>query len=149
MAIKKLKVSIEPPKPRRKCLLLVPRSEHSDAVSKVVRSVLMESGVSPVSFEDRMQVGALWVDGIMASLREADFLIADVTGRNANVLFELGIAHGLGKPFVLLVSVAGNGDIPSDLMGYQYISYDPTNILVLHSRLNRFVQHVVERLERT
>ncbi len=95
-----------------------------------------------------MQVGALWVDGVMTSLREADFLIADVTGRNANVLFELGIAHGLGKPFVLLVSVDGNGDIPSDLMGYQYIAYDPTDIYMLRSKLERFVQHVVERLGR-
>jgi predicted nucleotide-binding protein len=96
-----------------------------------------------------MQVGALWVDGIMASLRAADFLIADVTGRNPNVLFELGIAHGLGKPFVILVSVDGNGDIPSDLMGYQYIAYHPGDARDLQGKLGAFVEHVVERLRRS
>ena len=31
----------------------------------------------------------------------ASFLIADITGSNANVFFELGIAHATGKPVIL------------------------------------------------
>jgi hypothetical protein len=35
---------------------------------------------------------------IWQSINGADFVIADITGRNPNVLYELGIAHALAKP---------------------------------------------------
>ena len=133
-----------------KCLVLLPSNrgvETAYHLSRTVNEVLLMNGVSAISFEDRVATGALWVDGVLASLREADFIIADVTNRNPNVLFELGIAHGLGKPFVLLVSANSEGDMPSDLLGYQYITYDPYEEITLSKKLNRFVGHVASRLE--
>ena len=51
-------------------------------------------------------------------------VIADCTGQNANVFYEIGIAHTLGKPVILITQRAA--DIPFDLRQFRYILYDNT-----------------------
>jgi len=51
----------------------------------------------------------------------ADLVVADLTGRNANVYYELGIAHALRKRAILLAQQAS--DIPFDLTAYRAIIY--------------------------
>ena len=43
---------------------------------------------------------------ISDQISSASFLIADVTGANANVFFELGIAHATSKPVIFLTQDA-------------------------------------------
>lgn len=135
--------------PVLKCLVLIPSDPSVAQLRNAIFRVFAKRNIELLSFEERIEAGALWVDGILASLRASDFVIADMTRRNPNVLFELGIAHGIGKPFVLLVSSDSNGDIPSDLLGYQYIAYNLDQPQRLESRLDSFVQHMVAKLGRT
>ena len=131
-----------------KCLVLLPFDASTKRLEDTVQRVLRENRVEPLSLEKYLRPGARWVDEMYGLIRSSDFLIADVSRKNPNVYFELGLAHGLGKPFVLLLSVeAGETGIPSDLMGYQYISYDPSNLSTLSSRLARVVESVALRAE--
>lgn len=61
------------------------------------------------------------VEDIWSSILSAHLVIADITGRNPNVFYELGIAHTLGKK-VILISQDTN-DIPFDLNRYRHIIY--------------------------
>jgi len=49
-------------------------------------------------------------------------LVAELTSRNPNVFYELGLAHALKKP-VVLVS-AKEDDVPFDLQHIRVIYYD-------------------------
>ncbi|MBZ0279202.1 MAG: toll/interleukin-1 receptor domain-containing protein [Anaerolineae bacterium] len=51
-------------------------------------------------------------------------IIADCTGRNANVFYELGIAHTLGKPYILITQNVK--DAPFDIQGKRLIEYQNT-----------------------
>ncbi|WP_017326079.1 TIR domain-containing protein [Synechococcus sp. PCC 7336] len=93
--------------------------------------------------------GARGSDERLESLRRSDFIIADLSEANPNVFFELGVAHSLRKPIVILVSTEGNGSFPSDLLGYQYITYNPQNLLELEMRLEKLVRAMQSRLETT
>lgn len=53
------------------------------------------------------------MDQIIAGIQEARVLIAELTTRNPNVLYELGLAHALRKPVVLVSN--NEGDVPFDL----------------------------------
>src|SRR5215467_11752121 len=70
---------------------------------------------------------------IYNQINKADVLVADMTGRNANVFYEVGYAHALGKIVLLLTKNAD--DIPFDLKHYQHIVYD--NIRELRSELSK------------
>jgi hypothetical protein len=62
------------------------------------------------------------VDQIWDGITSARVLVAELTGRNANVLYELGIAHALRKPVVLVCS--NEDDVPFDLRHVRVIYYD-------------------------
>lgn len=54
----------------------------------------------------------------------ARLIIADCTGANPNVLYEIGIAHTVGKPVILLTQSAE--DIPYDLAQLRSLVYGTT-----------------------
>lgn len=58
-------------------------------------------------------------------IRDNDFSLYDITGWNANVTLELGIAVGLGRRYFVLFNskLDGNKDVPSDIKGIDRIQY--------------------------
>jgi hypothetical protein len=61
------------------------------------------------------------LDRIFNQISKADVVVADMTGRNPNVFYEVGYAHALGKIVVLLTQNAD--DIPFDLKHKQHTVY--------------------------
>ncbi len=59
--------------------------------------------------------------GICRPIQEAFCVIADMTNRNANVFFELGLAYGFEKEVLLIANSIE--DIPFDLRGMRSIIY--------------------------
>jgi hypothetical protein len=62
------------------------------------------------------------IDQIWSGINGARVLVAELTGRNPNVLYELGIAHALRKPVVLVSS--NEDDVPFDVRHVRVIYYD-------------------------
>lgn len=82
------------------------------------------------------------LERIYNQIAKADFIIADMTGRNPNVFYEVGYAHALGKATVLLTKNAD--DIPFDLKHYPHIVYNNkiSKLKVeLTSRLKWFIEN--------
>jgi predicted nucleotide-binding protein len=52
----------------------------------------------------------------------AGIVVADVSALNANVFYELGLAHAFGKDAVILRQA--NSKIPADIGGAHYHEYD-------------------------
>jgi len=61
------------------------------------------------------------LDRLFNQINKADVIVADMTGRNPNVFYEVGYAHALGKIVILLTQNAE--DIPFDLKYRQHIVY--------------------------
>jgi hypothetical protein len=57
--------------------------------------------------------------------RQAKVLLADMSGQNPNVFYELGLAHAIGQPVVLVASSIE--DVPFDLRGLRVIIYNKDN----------------------
>lgn len=77
-------------------------------------------------------------DGICAS----QLVVADCTQKNANVFYEIGIAHTVGKKVVLITRSVD--DIPSDIMHFDYILYDeytPEGTKNLIEKLRIFIKN--------
>jgi len=61
---------------------------------------------------------------IWEQVLRADLIIADLTGRNPNVFYELGYAHALHKNSILITQSIE--DVPFDLRHRQMIRYAAT-----------------------
>jgi hypothetical protein len=58
---------------------------------------------------------------VLKQIVRSKFLIANINGRNSNVLYELGIAHALNKP-VILISKSPN-ELPIDIKSRKFLIY--------------------------
>ena len=81
---------------------------------------------------------------IYNQISKADLLIADMTGRNHNVFYEVGYAHALGKRVFLLTQ--SSDDIPFDLKHYPHIVYGG-QISELKSELTKRIRWAIENPE--
>ena len=75
----------------------------------------------------------------------ADFIIADMTGRNPNVFYEVGYAHAKEKLCVLLTASAE--DIPFDLKHHRHIIYQPAVLRDLKERITAECTMIVDKLK--
>ena len=69
---------------------------------------------------------------VCANIQESRAVVADLSSANANVFLELGLAWGLGRPFVMLAQDVQH--LPFDTKSYHVIEYrrdpnDPTSVL--------------------
>lgn len=85
------------------------------------------------------------LEKIRQQISEAKVLIADVTGRNPNVFYELGLAHALEKPVILLTQDQAE-DVPTDIRHLEFIRYDLGDDADVLSKVDNAIHHVfVER----
>ena len=61
------------------------------------------------------------IDDIWELISTSKVIVADCTGRNPNVFYEMGIAHAIGKPLIMLTQ--NSKDIPFDVQHRSYIKY--------------------------
>lgn len=62
------------------------------------------------------------LDDIIKGIAESEFVIADLTDKNPNVFYELGIAHQLRKQVIIITQK--EDDVPSDLKGHKWNLYN-------------------------
>jgi predicted RNA-binding Zn-ribbon protein involved in translation (DUF1610 family) len=67
-----------------------------------------------------VETGSL-IKSIIGRLSTASVVLADLTDRNANVFYELGVRHSLSSRTIMVSQ--GTKHIPSDLMGYWHLTY--------------------------
>jgi hypothetical protein len=85
------------------------------------------------------------LDRIFNQINKADVVVADMTGRNPNVFYEVGYAHALGKIVLLLTKTAE--DIPFDLKHRQHTVYGGS-IDVLRKDLSQKLEWAITESKR-
>jgi hypothetical protein len=131
---------------KTRSLVIAPFDAAGARVLDAVRRALLELNVEVFRF-DNIEPGASWANAITDAIRSSDFLVVDVTRQSANVFYELGFAHALRKPTILITSSEKSGALPSDLTGFQYIVYEPNNLRGLVDHVQRAARMFVAQAD--
>jgi hypothetical protein len=88
---------------------------------------------------DDMFGSGVIMNDILSAIADAEIVIADLTGQNANVFYEVGIAHATNKPVLLIAQSLD--DVPFDLRHRRVLIYDysPHGCKLLEQRLKEHV----------
>lgn len=89
----------------------------------VIKPCAEKVGIEAYRADDVYKPGIILQD-IIRGIVESEVIIAEITPANANVFYELGYAHCLGKPTILLAE--RDVQLPFDISGYRCIFYDNT-----------------------
>jgi hypothetical protein len=119
---------------RPHCFVAMPYSGHVlPNVFAAIRTGVEDCGYQVIRVDQERFVGSI-LERIWDQIRQADLMLADLTGNNPNVLYELGIAHAFNKP-TLLVTYSAHGhvpdDTPFDLRAHRILAYDNLDSLKL------------------
>lgn len=93
-----------------------------DYYEKIYRPAIEKAGLRAVRADAEIFATGKIMDQVWSGINAAKVLVAELTSRNPNVFYELGLAHAMKKP-VVLVS-ANEEDVPFDLQHIRVIYYD-------------------------
>jgi len=85
------------------------------------------------------------IDQIWGGINAAKVLVAEMTSRNPNVFYELGLAHALNKPVVLVSS--NEADVPFDLKHIRVIYYDVTDPFWGMKLIDKVAENILSALK--
>lgn len=91
--------------------------------SDVIKPVVEEFGMEAYHVGEVYGPGVILND-IVQGLIESKIVIAEITPANENVFYELGFAHALKKPTILLAEKGRQ--LPFDITGYRCLFYENT-----------------------
>jgi len=101
--------------------ILMPFSEPLNEVYEfLIKGALIEAGYK-VSRADDIKSQSNILEDIISGIMQSSLIVADLTDSNANVYYELGIAHALQKKVVLITQEIE--ELPFDLRSYRVIPY--------------------------
>lgn len=126
----------------RHCFFLCPFSEPFDAIySDHVKPILETEGMT-VDRADEIFGTQPIIEDIWESINSAELILADVTGKNPNVMYEIGMAHTIGKPVVIMTQEIE--DVPFDLKHYRCIvyRYTPKGVAALESQISGTIRFI-------
>ena len=110
-------------KEEKNCFVIMPFSETesctedewSEIYSNVIRPAVEEAGFNYKCFRANLLLGSI-IEHILDNLNRSELVIADITDRNPNVLYELGVRHALGGATIVISQ--NENDVPFDLKPY-------------------------------
>lgn len=139
-----LKITVDLGDIKLECFVLMPFAPKFDLIfEEVLRPAIEDVGLVPVR-ADQIYGNKRIMQDIWNNIKTARLILAELTGRNANVLYELGLAHSLGKQAVIITNTME--DVPFDLKDVRCIVYDkehPTWGEHLRSNLVRTMSNVL------
>ncbi len=105
------------------CFVMMPFAKPiSDHYQLIYEPAIRKAGLTPVRADNEIFGTGKIIDQVWSGINSAKVLIAELTNRNPNVFYELGLAHALEKPVVLISS--NENDVPFDLQHIRVIYYD-------------------------
>lgn len=108
------------------CFVMQPFAEpYGRYYGLIFKPAIEQSGLIPVRADTDMFGTGKIMDQVWRGITSAKVLVAELTSRNANVFYELGLAHALKKPVVLVSS--NQEDVPFDLKHIRVILYDTSD----------------------
>ena len=142
------KVEIELGDLKGTCFVIMPFSSVFDSeYSNIIRPAIEIAGLKCIRADEiysKPQVTA----NIWKALRSSRIVIAELSGKNINVFYELGLAHALGKPAIIITR--NEKDVPFDLKALRYLYYDINNPAWgdnLKSNLTEMIQGVLKETD--
>lgn len=104
------------------CFVMCPFSEpFNEYYKEIYTPALKNAGIEAMRADEIFGVGSIAQD-VYDNIVNSDVVLAELTGRNPNVFYELGIAHSHEKPVIMLTQ--NSDDIPFDVGHLRTIVYD-------------------------
>ena len=122
-------IELESLKEKKKCFVIMPISDiegyenghFSRVYEHLIKPACLQAGFEPNRADKTDKANFIIVD-ILQQILDCEIAICDLSARNANVFYELGIRQAFNKKTILIVD--NDTQMPFDISGIRAIPYD-------------------------
>ena len=125
------------------------RPEFDGVYTGIIRPLMGDLKLTIQRGDEFTSTQGVVMEDVWAALNACRFVIAEITGGNDNVFYELGIAHTLNLPAILITQATAPEQVPFDIRHLRYIKYENTvnGGLRLREDLKRAIERLLRDLE--
>ena len=113
------------------CFVIMPIADHTDYESGhfnrvyeyLIKPACRKAGYEPIRADDSKASHMIMFD-ILKKIMDCDMAICDLSSKNANVFYELGLRQAFNKKTILITD--GRESAPFDIAGFRYVRYSPS-----------------------
>jgi len=133
------------------CGIIMPISEmdnypknHWEEIKGIYTDVAQKCGFTNIQLVSEDKASGVIHTNTIKNLFENDIIICDVSGKNPNVMFELGLRIAFDKPIV--ITKDNETKISFDIAPLKYLEYPKTQH---HGTIEKFKKELMESLQAT
>ena len=123
--------------------------EHWAEVKKIISEAICDAGYKPNLVSDADDIGIIQ-KRIIQNIYDNDIVVCDVSGKNPNVMFELGMRLAFDKPAIIVID--DKTDYSFDTSPIEHLSYPRDlrsyNILTFKEQLKTKIIATVEKAQK-
>lgn len=119
---------------KNRCFILMPFDSQFDNIYGNIKNALNDNSYI-CNRADEITGSKPIMNKILNEILKAHFIIADLTKQNANVFYELGVAHTFKDSQNIILIAQKKEEIPFDITHINRIIYSPDNIKFLTSSI--------------
>ena len=134
---------------KEKCFIITPIGEDTDPIRRHIDGII-DAAIKP-ALSDKYEVQAAHhiskpgsiTKQVIEAIYYAKLVVANLTGRNPNVMYELALRHAIGKPVIMIVE--RGTPVPSDIIMQRVVLYsnDAKGVLELQADLKKAESEIV------
>jgi hypothetical protein len=129
----------------KRCFVLMPFDSALMPAYESIKKVAASLDIECTRADEIYMAGSV-VRMIVDSIKAADIIVADLTGRNPNVFYETALAHSVKEPRQVILIAQTDNDVPFDLRPLRYLRYSvasPDTRQVFETTLARFMEQSI------
>ena len=92
-------------------------------LKELLYPALKANGISPISLDEAIMPGEILTRKIDTLISKSSMAVVDLSGNNANVMWELGNVMSKAKKSILIVDNEQSENLPSNLKGLYFLKY--------------------------
>ena len=110
-----------------RCFVIMPFANEFDEIYEIIKEAVEAAEVGFICRRaDEHLAGSPIMEDVLEGVGESEIIIADLTGRNPNVFYELGVAHMVKDADKVIMLTQDIESVPYDLRPYRTIEYKQT-----------------------
>ncbi|MEG2151507.1 MAG: hypothetical protein RRY36_09845 [Bacteroidaceae bacterium] len=131
---------------KKQCFIITPignpdseiRKKADGVINAIIKPILSELGYDTVPPHEMSKSGSI-TQQVIEHIVNDELVIVNLTGLNANVMYELAIRHCVKKPVVCIIE--RNTQLPFDVATERFIMYDDnfSNVISLKDNIKRTI----------
>lgn len=133
---------------KKSCFVITPIGDENTAIRRHIDGIIDQAIIPAIGDEFEIKVshreyeiGSI-NDRVIQNVYDSDLVVANLTGLNPNVMFEIAIRYSFGKPAIVIAEKGTK--LPFDIVDENTIFYinDPAGAAELKENIKKFVQKI-------